>query len=235
MKGILGRKIGMTQLFTEKNQLLPITVIEVQPNVVLQVKTNDSDGYDALKLAAFDKPERLINKPDQGQFQKAKTTFKRKVHEIRNMNGDFKMGQALTASDVFTTGDYVDVSGISKGKGFAGVIKRYNFSCGPMAHGSGYHRGIGSLGSVRAKRIFKNKKMPGHMGHVNCTVANQQIVKIDNENNLLLIKGSVPGPNKQFVVIKETVKQKKRKSAPEIFQFIKNAKPSSVLNNRKEN
>lgn len=204
MKGILGRKLEMTQVFTDAGQLIPVTVVEVLPNTVLQNKTVEKDGYTALKLAVGEKRANLINKPEMGNFKKANTEPKRFVKEIRDMDG-YEMGAVINAQDVFNAGEFVDVTGTSKGKGFAGNIKRFNHQRGPMAHGSGYHRGIGSMGSI-INKIFKGKKMPGHMGHDKKTIQNLEIIKVDSERNLVLVKGSIPGPRKGFVVIKENVK-----------------------------
>ncbi|ASZ08883.1 50S ribosomal protein L3 [Mesoplasma chauliocola] len=217
MKGILGRKVEMTQVFTQSGKLVPVTVVEVQPNTILQVKTLDSNGYVATQLGVFDKRENLVNKPELGQFKKANSVPKRFVKEIRNMEG-FEVGTTISASDIFETGQYVDVTGISKGKGFAGAIKRHNYSRGPMAHGSGYHRGIGSMGAI-INRIFKSKKMAGHMGHVKRTVQNLEVIAIDN--NIMLVKGSIPGPNKGFVTIKSNVKGLANTQAAELL--VRNA------------
>ncbi|AOG60823.1 50S ribosomal protein L3 [Spiroplasma helicoides] len=204
MKGILGRKLEMTQVFSESGKLIPVTVIAVEPNKVLQVKTVEKDGYNALKLGTIDKRANLINKPDMGNFKKANSEPKRFVKEIRDMSG-YEMGAEFTAADVFQAGEFVDVTGVSKGKGFAGGIKRHNYSRGPMGHGSGYHRGIGSMGAI-INRIFKSKKMAGHMGHEQVTIQNLEVIKVDSERNLVLVKGSVPGPRKGFVIIKQNVK-----------------------------
>lgn len=205
-KGILGRKIGMTQVFTEEGVLVPVTVIEVSPNVVLQKKTVETDGYAAVQLGYGDKPERLANKPELGHVTKANAAPKRFVKEIAGEEMQiFEVGQEVKAN-IFTEGEFVDVTGTSKGKGFQGVIKRHNFSRGPMAHGSGYHRGTGSMGDINAARIKKGHKMPGRMGGETVTIQNLQVVKIDLEKNVILIKGNVPGPKKSFVVISNAVK-----------------------------
>ncbi|WP_348736303.1 50S ribosomal protein L3 [Spiroplasma endosymbiont of Ammophila pubescens] len=204
MKGILGRKIGMTQIFATDGRLIPVTVVEVEPNVVLRVLTKEQNGYQALQLAVEDKRINLVSKPDQGQFKKANTTPKRFVKEIRNMDG-YNHGDIIKA-DIFTAGEFVDVIGTSKGKGFTGSIKRHNYSRGPMGHGSGYHRGVGSMGAIAPNRILKSKKMPGHMGTEKVTIQNLEVIAIDTEKNALLVKGSIPGPKKQFVVIKEAIK-----------------------------
>lgn len=213
MKGILGRKVEMTQIFTANGKLVPVTVVEVQPNTILQVKTLESNGYTSTQLGVFDKRENLVNKPDLGQFKKANSVPKRFVKEIRDMEG-FEVGNTITASDVLKAGQYVDVTGISKGKGFAGAIKRHNYSRGPMAHGSGYHRGIGSMGAI-INRIFKSKKMAGHMGNVKRTIQNLEIIAIDN--NIVMVKGSIPGPNKAYVTIKANVKGLQSKEAAKLL------------------
>ncbi|AUB32096.1 50S ribosomal protein L3 [Spiroplasma floricola] len=211
MKGILGRKLEMTQIFSENGKLIPVTVIFVEQNTVLQVKSVEKDGYQALKLGTVTKRANLLNKPDMGQFKKVNSEPKRFVKEIRDMEG-YETGAIINAADVFNAGEFVDVTGISKGKGFAGAIKRHNYSRGPMGHGSGYHRGIGSMGAI-INRIFKSKKMAGHMGHEQVTIQNLEVVKIDAERNLVLVKGSVPGPRKGFVVIKQNVKGRKAQEA----------------------
>ncbi|WP_322876356.1 50S ribosomal protein L3 [Mycoplasmopsis felis] len=208
MKGILGRKVGMTQIFTETGAIMPVTVIEVQPNVVSKVLTNDKNGYVATQLAVFDKKTNRANKPETGHFKKVNTTPKRFVKEVRNMSG-YELGQIITA-DIFKSGELVDVTGTSKGKGFAGTIKRHNQTIGPKSHGGGGGsqpiRQTGSLGDISGNRVFKGMTMPGHLGHVKTTVQNLEVVKVDLVNNLLLIKGSIPGPKKSFVVVKKAVK-----------------------------
>ena len=206
MKGILGRKIGMTQVFAKSGKLIPVTVIEVEPNVVTQIKTIENDGYEAIQIAAFSKKEKNTNKPTMGHLKKAGCEPKRFLKEIRGVNiSDYTLGQTIDAS-IFTEGEMVDVSGISKGKGFQGVIKRHNQSRGPMGHGSQYHRGVGSMGTLLPMHVLKGKKLPGHMGNVLTTVQNLEVVKVDLENNVILIKGNVPGPKKALVVIKTAVK-----------------------------
>ena len=206
MKGILGRKIGMTQVFAKNGKLTPVTVIEVEPNVVSQIKTVATDGYDAIQLAAVEKREKLANKPEIGHLKKANTTPKRFLKEIRGVNvSDYSLGQVIKA-DLFEEGEMVDVTGTSKGKGFQGVIKRHNQSRGPMGHGSQYHRGVGSMGTLLPMRVSPGKKMPGHMGGEQVTVQNLEIVQIDLENNVILVKGNVPGPKKSLVLIKASVK-----------------------------
>lgn len=207
MKGILGRKLGMTQVFAEDGKVVPVTVIEAGPCVVLQKKELQNDGYEAVQLGFADK--KRANKPEVGHASKAGTTPKRYVREIRGMDlGVFEVGQVLTA-EVFATGEVVDVIGISKGKGFAGAIKRHNQARGPMAHGSRYHRGPGSLGSINPNRVFKGQTLPGRMGGERVTVQNLEIVKVDSERNLLLVKGSVPGPKNSYVTVKTAVKAEK--------------------------
>ena len=201
MKGILGRKIGMTQVFTKDGKLIPVTVIEVEPNVVTQIKTVEKDGYDAIQLATDSIREGLSNKPEMGHTKKAQTTPKRFLREIRGVNvNDYTLGQVISV-DIFEAGEIVDVTGTSKGKGFQGVVKRHNQHIGPKGHGSQYHRGVGSLGTHLPKHVLKGKKMPGQMGNVKRTVQNLEIVSIDTENSVILVKGNVPGAKKSFVMI----------------------------------
>lgn len=205
-KGILGRKIGMTQVFAENGNLIPVTVVEVAPNVVLQKKSVDSDGYTAVQVGFEDKREKLSNKPEKGHVAKANTAPKRFIREFRGDDlAAYEVGQEVKV-DMFATGDIVDVTGISKGKGFQGVIKRHGQSRGPMAHGSRYHRRPGSMGPVAPNRVFKGKLLPGRMGGDQVTVQNLEIVKVDAERNLLLIKGNVPGAKKALLKIKGAVK-----------------------------
>jgi len=206
-KAILGRKLGMTQIFDENGKVVPVTVIEAGPCVVTQKKTIEKDGYDAIQVGFDDIREKLVNKPRKGQFKKAGAALKRVVKEFRLEDiASYEVGQEIKA-DLFTAGEQVDVSGVSKGKGFQGTIKRWNAHRGPMSHGSKFHRAVGSMGaSSSPSRTFKNKKLPGHMGNVNTTVLNLKIAKVLPEKNIILIKGGVPGPNKGFVVIRNTVK-----------------------------
>lgn len=207
MKGILGRKVGMTQVFTTDGKLIPVTVVEVEPNVVTQIKTTEKDGYNAIQLGAFTKKEKASNKPEMGHVKKAKTEPKRFLKEIRGVDTtSYTLGQVLDAS-VFEVGETVDVTGTSKGKGFQGVIKRHNQHRGPMSHGSHYHRGPGSMGTMLPKRVLKGKKLPGHMGHEQVTIQNLQIIDVDLENNCILVKGNVPGPKKSLVLIRTSVKK----------------------------
>jgi large subunit ribosomal protein L3 len=204
-KGILGRKVGMTQVFAENGELIPVTLIEAAPNVVLQKKTVESDGYEAIQLGFDDKREKLANKPAKGHVAKANTAPKRFIREFRDFAGELEIGQEVKV-DIFSEGDIVDVTGISKGKGFQGAIKRHGQSRGPMAHGSRYHRRPGSMGPVAPNRVFKGKLLPGRMGGDQVTVQNLEIVKVDVERNLLLIKGNVPGAKKAMLKIKSAVK-----------------------------
>ncbi|MFS0638083.1 50S ribosomal protein L3 [Mesobacillus foraminis] len=205
-KGILGRKIGMTQVFAENGDLIPVTVVEAAANVVLQVKNTETDGYEAVQLGFEDKREKLSNKPEKGHVAKANTAPKRFVREFNGVNlAEYEVGQEVKVN-IFAEGDLVDVTGISKGKGFQGAIKRHGQSRGPMAHGSRYHRRPGSMGPVAPNRVFKGKLLPGRMGGEQITVQNLQIVKVDAERNLLLIKGNVPGPKKALLKIKSAIK-----------------------------
>jgi large subunit ribosomal protein L3 len=205
-KGILGRKIGMTQVFAANGDLIPVTVVQAAANVVLQVKSVETDGYEAIQLGFEDKREKLANKPEKGHSAKANTAPKRFAREFRDVNvGEYQVGQEVKVN-IFADGEMVDVTGISKGKGFQGVIKRHGQSRGPMAHGSRYHRRPGSMGPVAPNRVFKGKKLAGRMGGEQVTVQNLQIVKVDAERNLLLIKGNVPGPKKALLKIKSAVK-----------------------------
>ena len=207
MKGILGRKIGMTQVFATDGKLVPVTVVEVEPNVVTQIKTKEKDGYDAIQLGAVTIKEKSSNKAKIGHTNKANTTPKRFLKELRGVNvNDYTLGQVI-AADTFTAGETVDVSGVSKGKGYQGVIKRWNQTRGPMGHGSQYHRGVGSLGTLLPMHVLKGKKMPGHMGHEATTIQNLEVVAVDLENNVILIKGNVPGPKKSLVMIKTAIKK----------------------------
>jgi len=206
-KAIIGRKIGMTQIFDENGKVIPVTVVEAGPCAVLQKKTEEKDGYNAIQVGFEDIREKLANKPKKGHFAKAGVSLKRIVREFRLENIDeYEVGSEIKA-DVFAAGDKVDVTGVSKGKGFQGTIKRWNFHRGPMAHGSKYHRAVGSMGAASdPSRTFKNKKMPGHMGNKKSTILNIEVVKVMADKNVLLIKGGIPGPNKGYVVIKDTVK-----------------------------
>ena len=206
IKGILGRKIGMTQVFAENGDLIPVTVIEATPNVVLQKKTIESDGYEAIQLGFEDLREKLANKPQKGHAAKANTAPKRFIREIRGVDlSQYEVGQEVKV-DIFAEGDIVDVTGVTKGKGFQGAIKRHGQSRGPMAHGSRYHRRPGSMGPIAPNRVFKSKELPGRMGGQKVTIQNLEIVKVDPDRNVILIKGNVPGPKKSLVKIQTAVK-----------------------------
>ena len=206
-KAILTTKVGMTQVFSEDGVLTPVTVLQAGPCVVTQVKTVENDGYSAVQVGFGDIREKLVNKPKKGHFAKAGVTAKRFLKEFRLEDAEsYTLGQEIKA-DVFAAGDKVDATAKSKGKGFQGAIKRHGQSRGPMAHGSKYHRHAGSNGSATTPgRVFKGKHMPGHMGAVRVTVQNLEVVSVDAEKNLILVKGAVPGPKKSLVTIKETVK-----------------------------
>ena len=206
-KAIIGKKIGMTQIFDENGKVVPVTVVEAGPCVVVQKKTSDNDGYEAIQVGFEEIREKLVNKPRKGHFAKAGTTLRRTLKEFRLEDiSQYEVGQEIKA-DVFEIGDKVDVSAVSKGKGFQGCIKRWNQHTGDMTHGSKFKRAPGSMGaSSSPSKVFKNKRMPGHMGSVNTTVLNLEIVKVIAEKNLILIKGGIPGPNKGTVVIKDTTR-----------------------------
>ena len=221
MKGILGKKIGMTQVFTQSGKLIPVTVIEVEPNVVTQIKTVEKDGYDAIQLGCETVRAKVSNKAKIGHTNKANTEPKRFLREIRGVNvNDYTLGQVIDAS-LFAKGEIVDVSGVSKGKGFQGVIKRYNQSRGPMGHGSQYHRGVGSLGTMLPMHVLKGKKLPGHMGAQACTIQNLEVVDVDLENNVILVKGNVPGPKQSLVMIRTSVKKgEKINETEELISYV---------------
>ncbi len=214
MKGILGKKLGMTQIYSDHGQSIPVTVIEISQNIVTRVLTTESDGYNAIQISSIEKKESRSNKPMIGHFKKANTTPKRFVKEIREMDG-FELGAEVKAS-IFKSGELVDVTGISKGKGFAGAIKRHNQKIGPNSHGGGGGskpvRQTGSLGDISGNKVVKGMTMPGHMGNVRRTVQNLIVVDINIVENYILVKGSIPGPNKGFVIIKQAVKQLPNKS-----------------------
>ena len=225
-KAILATKVGMTQIFTEDGTLVPVTVLQAGPCVVTQIKTVENDGYSAVQVGFVDKKERIVNRDKggkkevihrhgvnkalKGHFDKAGVSCKRYVREFKFDNAsEYALAQEIKA-DIFATGDKVDATAISKGKGFQGAIKRHGQHRGPMAHGSKFHRHQGSNGSATTPgRVFKGKGMPGHMGHVQVTVQNLEVVRVDADNNLILVKGSVPGPKKSLVTIKETTKVSK--------------------------
>ena len=206
-KAILATKVGKTQIFNEDGALVPVTVLQAGPCVVTQVKAVDNDGYSAVQVGFTDKREKLVSKPVKGHFDKAGVSYKRYVREFRFENAEEYSVKDEIKADVFAAGDKIDATAIAKGKGFQGAIKRHGQSRGPMAHGSKYHRHAGSNGSCSdPSKVFKGKKMPGHMGAKQITIQNLEVVKVDAENNLILVKGAVPGPKKSLVTIKETVK-----------------------------
>ena len=204
-KAILAKKVGMTQIFNEAGELVPVTVLQAGPCVVTQVKTVENDGYDAVQVGFEDIREKLVNKPVKGMFDKAGVSYKRYVREFK-LEGEYAVKDEIKA-EIFEAGDKVDATAIAKGKGFQGAIKRHGQSRGPMAHGSKYHRHAGSNGACSSpSKVFKGKRMPGHMGGKKVTTQNLEIVRVDAEKNLLLVKGAVPGPKKALVTIKESVK-----------------------------
>lgn len=206
-KGILATKVGMTQIFNENGVLTPVTVLQAGPCVVTQIKTTENDGYSAVQIGFVDKREKLVSKPIKGHFDKAGVSYKRYVREFKLENADQYSVKDEIKADIFAAGDKIDATAISKGKGFQGAIKRHGQSRGPMAHGSKFHRHAGSNGSASdPSKVFKGKKMPGHMGNKRITIQNLEIVRVDAETNLILVKGAVPGPKKSLVTIKETVK-----------------------------
>src|SRR5690625_2999361 len=205
-KGILGRKVGMTQIFLENGELIPVTVVQAEPNVVLQKKSIETDGYEAIQIGFSDLKDSRANKAEKGHAEKANTTPKRYVREIRNAKIDeYEIGQEIGV-DVFQAGDKIDVTGTSKGKGFQGSVKRHNYALGPLSHGSRFHRTGGSMGAVDASRVFKGKALPGQMGNEQVTIQNLEVVKVDAEHNVLLIKGNIPGAKKSLVKITTAVK-----------------------------
>ena len=209
-KAILAKKLGMTQIFDETGKVIPVTVIEAGPNAVIQKKTVENDGYEAVQVGFVDLKDKKTNKPTKGHFAKAGVTPKKFIKELRLDDvSSFNVGDEIKA-DIFAEGDKVDVAGISKGKGYAGTIKRWGQHRGPMTHGSGYHRGPGSMGMCSDPgRVFKGKRLPGHMGVERVTIQNLAVVKVDAEKNLVLIKGGVPGPKGGLLIIKDTVKGRK--------------------------
>lgn len=230
MKSILGRKVGMTQVFTTEGVMIPVTVVEVLPNVVLQKKTKEKDGYDALQVGYEEKRENITTKPLKKIFEKANTTTKQFIKEIKGdeLNG-YEVGQNVTV-DIFKAGEIVDVIGTSKGKGFSGSVKRHGNSIGPKGHGSGYHRGVGSMATVGRtnNRIHPGKKMPGHDGNEQTTILNLEVVSVDANKNAILVKGCIPGPNKGLVTIRSAVKeQKKSPEAKTLVDYSGNAEAAA--------
>lgn len=232
MKGILGRKAGMTTVFANDGRAVPVTVVEVKPNVVLQVKSLEVDGYNAVKLGVEDKKDSRAVKAELGQAKKANTSAKYFIKEIRNMDGEYSLGDKI-AGDLFEAGEYVDVTGISKGKGFQGSVKRHNHTIGPKGHGSKSHRESRSIGDI-AGHVLKGMRMPGHMGHAQITMQNLEIVAIDLENNVILIKGSIPGPNKSFVTIRSSVKKDKVDNAVELVDVQEEHTKNELLEEAKK-
>lgn len=207
-KFILGKKVGMTQVFNGDGLSIPVTVVEAGPCTVVQKKTMDNDGYSSVKVGFKEVAEKRLSKPDKGQFAKAKISPLKYLKEFRPEDADkFEVGNVIKVDEMFQAGDKIDVSGVSKGKGFQGTIKRYGQSGGPETHGSMYHRRVGSMGSnTTPARVLKGKKLPGHMGVDSITVQNLEVVRVDSERNLLLVKGAVPGPKGGLLVIKDSVK-----------------------------
>ena len=218
MKGILGRKVGMTSVFSKDGKLIPVTVVSVEPNTVMQVKTLETDGYNAIQLGVVDKKEKNSSRASVGHAKKANTAPKRFLKEIREMEGTYQVGDKISA-DLFELGDVVDVTGTSKGKGFAGTIKRHGKSRGPMAHGSHYHRGPGSLGTMLPKRVLKGKNLPGHMGCETVTVQNLEIIEANTAENYILVSGNIPGAKNSLVLIRSAVKNSRKKNPKEIVSY----------------
>jgi len=218
MKGILGRKVGMTQVFTKDGKLIPVTVVSCEPNVVMQVKTVETDGYNAIQLGVFEKKQNRATKAETGHAQKANTTPKRFLKEIRNAEGTYNVGDKVGV-DVFEVGEIIDVTGTSKGKGTQGVIKRHNQSRGPMGHGSHYHRGPGSMGTMLPKRVLKGKKLPGHMGAETVTIQNLEIIETNTVDNYILISGNIPGAKNSLVYIKSAVKNSRKEDPKELLIY----------------
>ena len=218
MKGILGRKVGMTQVFTKDGKLIPVTVVNCEPNVVMQVKTVEKDGYNAIQLGVFDKKENRANKAEIGRAQKANTTPKRFLKEIKGAAGTYNIGDKVGV-DIFEVGEVVDVTGTSKGKGTQGVIKRHNQSRGPMGHGSHYHRRPGSMGTMLPKRVLKGKKLPGHMGVDTVTIQNLEIIEANALENYILVSGNIPGAKNSLVYIREAVKNSRKQDPKEIIVY----------------
>lgn len=228
MKGILGRKAGMTQVFTKDGVLIPVTVVEVEPNVVMQVKTVETDGYSAVQLGVFDKKEKNATKASIGHAKKAGTNPKRFLKEIRDVEASYNIGDKIGA-EIFEVGEVVDVTGTSKGKGFQGTIKRHNQSRGPMTHGSHYHRGPGSLGTMLPKRVLKGKNLPGHMGHETVTIQNLEIIEVNANENYILVSGNIPGPKQSLVLIKSAVKNSRKPEAKEVLSYVEETVVDEVV------
>ena len=228
MKGILGRKVGMTQVFTKDGKLVPVTVVSVEPNVVTQVKTTETDGYNAIQLATVDKKVKNATKASVGHAKKANTTPKRYLKEIRDYEGTYNLGDTISA-DVFTAGEYVDVTGTSKGHGTQGVIKRWNQSRGPMAHGSRYHRRPGSMGTMLPMHVLKGKKLPGHMGVETTTIQNLEIIEVNAAENYILVSGNIPGAKQSLVLIRTAVKKNGSAEPKEILSYVEETVVDEVV------
>ena len=228
MKGILGRKVGMTEVFTKEGKVIPVTVIAVEPNVVTQVKTTENDGYNAIQLGACDKKEKNATKASIGHAKKANTTPKRFLKEVRNFEGSYNLGDTIDAT-LFSAGDIVDVTGTSKGKGTQGVIKRWGQKSGPSAHGSRYHRRPGSMGTMRPMRVIPGKNLPGHMGDETITIQNLVIVDVNPTENYILVSGNVPGAKQSLVLIKSAVKNSRKSEDNELVSYVE-----ETVNNAEE-
>ena len=227
-KGIIGKKLGMTQIFAENGAVVPVTVIEAGPCVVTQKKTTETDGYNAIQLATVDKKEKRASKASIGHAKKANTTPKRYLKEIRDYEGTYNLGDTLSA-DVFTAGEYVDVTGVSKGHGTEGVIKRWNQSRGPMTHGSRYHRRPGSMGTMRPMHVLKGKKLPGHMGVETTTIQNLEIIEVNAAENYILVSGNIPGAKQSLVLIKTAVKKNGSAEPKEILTYVEETVVDEVV------
>ena len=218
MKGILGRKVGMTEVFTKEGKVIPVTVIEVEKNTVMQVKTVENDGYNAIQLGVCDKKEKNATKASIGHAKKANTNPKRFLKEIRDYEGSYNLGDTISA-DLFTIGEVVDVTGTSKGHGTQGVIKRHGQASGPSAHGSRYHRRPGSMGTMRPMRVFKGKALPGHMGCETVTIQNLVVVEANPAENYILVSGNVPGAKQSLVLIKSAAKNERKAENNELVSY----------------
>ena len=218
MKGILGRKVGMTEVFTKEGKVIPVTVIEVEKNTVMQVKTVENDGYNAIQLGVCDKKEKNATKASIGHAKKANATPKRFLKEIRDYEGSYNLGDTIDAS-LFATGEVVDVTGTSKGHGTQGVIKRHGQKSGPSAHGSRYHRRPGSMGTLRPMRVLPGKKLPGHMGVDTVTIQNLMVVDVNPAENYILVSGNVPGAKQSLVLIKSAVKNERKAENNELVSY----------------
>lgn len=236
MKGILGKKVGMTQIYSDHGYSIPVTIIQIEKNIVTKVLTKEKNGYTALQLATSEKKEKHSSKALINHFKKANTTPKRFIKEIRDMEG-YKLGDEIKPS-IFKSGELVDVTGISKGKGFAGTIKRWNQHIGPKSHGGGGGsqpvRQTGSLGDISGNKVFKGMTMPGHLGNVQRTVQNLVIVDVNERDHYILVKGSIPGPNKSFVIIKQSVKQLPNKEEIKLVNFKTEIEKNELLEESKK-